>query len=76
MSKDPMFKVRLYAALISLVLTAVTMFVGPEIYYAYVGWDGKLSDGQRDWFHISQAVLGFAIAGIVFWRWWKKRQGK
>jgi hypothetical protein len=67
-----MLKIRIIAALIALVLTALTLYIGPKIYFAYVHWSDSLTTEQQSWFNFGQILLGVALAVFGFWQWKKK----
>lgn len=67
-----MLKIRIIAALISLVLTALTLYIGPKIYFAYVHWSESLTPGQQGLLNWSQVLLGAVLAVVGFWLWKKK----
>lgn len=67
-----MLKIRLGAALISLILTALTLYIAPKIYFAYVQWSEGFSDDQKQLMNIVQMGIGFTIAAIGFWLWKRK----
>lgn len=67
-----MLKIRILAAIIAIVLTALTMFLVPHIYTGYV----YLAQHYPNVFDWAQVALGFTIAGLAYWRWKKKRKAK
>jgi hypothetical protein len=67
-----MLKIRLIAVFISLILTALTLYIAPKIYFAYVQWSAGFTDDQKQLMNIAQMCIGFAIAGIGFWLWKRK----
>lgn len=69
-----MLKVRLIAAAISLVLTALTLPLLWWIYKHFLLWYHHLTASQLQMFNISQAILGLSVAAISFW--WVKRKKK
>lgn len=66
-----MLKIRILASLIAIVLTALTIFLVPYIYTGYV----YLGANHPKVFQWAQAGIGFAVAGLAYWR-WKKRKSK
>jgi hypothetical protein len=67
-----MLKIRIIAALIALVLTPITLYIGYKIYFAYIGWSESLTPEQHNWFVWSQILLGMVLALVGFWQWKKK----
>ena len=64
-----MLKIRLYAALIALVCTLITLYFAPRIFFAYSHWESGLSLDQRGWFNAAQILLVVMLAGFGFWQW-------
>jgi hypothetical protein len=71
-----MLKVRIIAIIITLALTALTIYLVPIVVYHYTSFVDSLSGQQRTWFSVLQAFIGFAIAAYGFWRWKKKSASK
>ena len=71
-----MLKIRVLALLISLVLTALTLYIGPKIYFAYAHWSDSLSPEQQQLINVSQIFVGILIAVIGFWLWKRKARQK
>jgi hypothetical protein len=71
-----MLKIRIIAAIISLALTALTLYIAPKIYFAYVHWSESLTPEQQNWFNGSQIMLGGLLAAIGFWLWKKQKSKK
>jgi hypothetical protein len=68
-----MLKLRIFAVLIAVVLTLVTIYLVPKIVFMYTHFVGNLDQDQKEWFNGSQILLGAALAGYGFWRWKKKK---
>ena len=68
-----MLKVRIIAALIAIVLTALTIYIAPYVINFYQNWSAGLSPQRRQWFNWSQAGIGALIAVYGFWLWKKKK---
>jgi len=66
-----MFKIRFYAALISLILAPITVYLGLRGYHLFSEWSASLSHDQKAWFEYSQIALGALVAIYGFWRWKK-----
>ncbi len=71
-----MLKIRILALLISLVLTALTLYIGPKIYFAYIRWSDSLYPDQQQLINISQIFVGILIAVVGFWLWKRKARQK
>jgi hypothetical protein len=68
-----MLKIRIIAALIALVLTALTIYLAPFVIDFYQSWSAGLTPQGRLWFNWSQAAIGVLIAVYGFWLWKKNK---
>ena len=68
-----MLKIRIFAVLIAIVLTLITIYLVPKIVFGYMHFVDGLNQDQKGWFNGSQILLGAALAGYSFWRWKKKK---
>lgn len=69
-----MLKIRLIAATAAILLTLITLPAMLWVYKQFSLWHQQLTPSQIQTFNLSQAVLGFAVAGLSFW--WVKRKKK
>jgi hypothetical protein len=68
-----MLKVRIIAALIAIVLTAITIYLAPFVIAFFQHWHGGLSPQARQLFNWSQAGIGALMAVYGFWLWKKSK---
>ena len=71
-----MWKIRVLAALISLVLTGLMLLILPRVYFGYVNWAQDLTPQQQAWFHWGQVVLGVLFALWGAWQWRRNKAKK
>jgi hypothetical protein len=67
-----MLKIHILAAIIAVVLTALTVLLVPYIYTGYV----YLGANYPKAFQWVQVAIGFGIAGLAYWRWKKRKSRK
>ena len=67
-----MLKIHILAAIIAIVLTALTVFLMPYVYWGYL----YLGENYPKVFQWAQVVLGFGVAGLAYWRWEKRKVKK
>ena len=67
-----MLKIRIYAALIAIVMTAITAYIAPIVYGLYTHWVDAMTPTQKAWLDWGQVALAACVAIYGFSRWKRK----